>query len=182
MEVFTLCDCDNITNSYLARYEQNKLQSQSEKNAQCEWALSAQTVRCEGILLVRLYLNVTYILCDCDCEKIIVIAVTPCEQTLRKYRAKSYVTNVPLTFVQYNRYYLVWINISSYHPIWAFRFDSNHVIFLEMNCWTLRMDQSIIYIQPTYCSSKNTGPVMRMTDAEKVCVALNKFNTHHLHK
>ena len=25
MEAFTLCDCDNITNSYMAHYEQNQI-------------------------------------------------------------------------------------------------------------------------------------------------------------
>ena len=32
MEMFTLCDCNNMTNSYVAHYKQkNKLLSQSEK-------------------------------------------------------------------------------------------------------------------------------------------------------
>ena len=36
MEVFTLCDCGNITNFFLVYCKQNKSQSQSGKEAQCE--------------------------------------------------------------------------------------------------------------------------------------------------
>ena len=42
MEVFTPCDCDNITNSYVTIFSKNKSQSQSEKNVQCQWALNLQ--------------------------------------------------------------------------------------------------------------------------------------------
>ena len=41
MEVFTLCDCDKITNSYVAHYEQKKNRSRNQKKiAQCEQALT----------------------------------------------------------------------------------------------------------------------------------------------
>ena len=37
VEVFTLCDCDNITNSYLAHYKQKQIAvAIRKKNAQCE--------------------------------------------------------------------------------------------------------------------------------------------------
>ena len=36
MEVFTLCDFDNITNSYVARYKQKQIAVAIRKNAQCE--------------------------------------------------------------------------------------------------------------------------------------------------
>ena len=37
MEVFTLCDCDNITNPYLANYKQKQIAvAIRKKNAQCE--------------------------------------------------------------------------------------------------------------------------------------------------
>ena len=39
MEVFTLCDCNNITNSYVTHCKQKTSQSQSEKIALCEQAL-----------------------------------------------------------------------------------------------------------------------------------------------
>ena len=39
MEVLTLCDCDNITNFYVAIVSKKKSQSHSEKIAQCERAL-----------------------------------------------------------------------------------------------------------------------------------------------
>ena len=35
MKVFTLYDCDNITNSYLAYYKQKQITFR--KTAQCEW-------------------------------------------------------------------------------------------------------------------------------------------------
>ena len=43
MEVFTLCDCDNITNSYVAHYEQKTNRSRNQKKiVQCERALTEQ--------------------------------------------------------------------------------------------------------------------------------------------
>ena len=39
MEVFTLCDCDNIRNSYLAHYKQKQIAFAIRKKVQCEWAL-----------------------------------------------------------------------------------------------------------------------------------------------
>ena len=40
MEVFTLCNCDNITNSYLAHCKQKLNRSHNQKKfTKCEWAL-----------------------------------------------------------------------------------------------------------------------------------------------
>ena len=39
MELFTLCHCDNITNSYVAHYKQKQIAVAIRKNTQCEWAL-----------------------------------------------------------------------------------------------------------------------------------------------
>ena len=38
-EVFTLCDCDNITNSYLVHYKQKQIAVAIRQNAQCERAI-----------------------------------------------------------------------------------------------------------------------------------------------
>ena len=40
MVVFTLWNCDNVTNSYPPITSKNKSQSQSEKNVLCEWAFT----------------------------------------------------------------------------------------------------------------------------------------------
>ena len=39
MEMFTLCDCNNVTNSYLVHYKQKQIAVAIKKNAQCEWAI-----------------------------------------------------------------------------------------------------------------------------------------------
>ena len=39
MEAFTLCDCDNITNTYVAHCEQKTNRSRNKKKAHCERAL-----------------------------------------------------------------------------------------------------------------------------------------------
>ena len=40
MEVFTLCNCDNMTNSYVAYYKQKTIRRRNQKKiAQCERAL-----------------------------------------------------------------------------------------------------------------------------------------------